>query len=166
MDEIQLSSPISRNESKFCAEDSPEKNRDVKKPTGSGLGKLKALSNTINQWEDEVTTTSSKVYISGKWQNEFVFNIKLFRLLKIPLKKVGSLQLQNPQQRQLLHLLILLKKDPLRNRQKISKVLLKLKLTQQKCRVEKQVQKNVLHLHPRKVILQLKNLKLFHGIIP
>lgn len=61
IDDGELSSPIHRTESKFCEEEQTEK--QVKKTTAGGLGRLKALASTRNQWEDEITTSCPKVSV-------------------------------------------------------------------------------------------------------
>lgn len=54
-----ISSPIHRTEEKFTEEMVDKENS---KPTTSvGLGRLKALANTRNQWEDDNTASGAKV---------------------------------------------------------------------------------------------------------
>ncbi|XP_018329848.1 anillin-like isoform X2 [Agrilus planipennis] len=57
-DESDISSPIHRTEEKFLAEDTghnDDKENNQVKSTRRGLGKLAALANNINQWEDDIT---------------------------------------------------------------------------------------------------------------
>lgn len=54
-DEV-LSSPIHRSEDNFNEESTEKENS--KPATCAALGRLKALANTRNQWDDDITSSS------------------------------------------------------------------------------------------------------------